>query len=498
MHQLAGTRPTAKFPVLNALVDGAITRLDEVREIPAATAEIDPAVEDGTGPLLFLGQLVMMCMFSIATGDYPNLHSLCDKIVAGLGTAHKLSSSPAFVLATYAWRQGDLALTNTRHREAADWFLLAAHPITRSVHDIVAPKSRRKAALALTHLGRYDEAETVLSTDKTPPVWARTEFARFNNFARAGKVEEARAALQRMVGGVDFEVPMLFWASDIAKDAPEESARMQGAVLSGLLELYRSGKAGEGEQVDVLTLIRCLIRTTVGQLETASREERIDLTGLLVDHYKAGHSFAAKQLGQDGTDEDELLKCVKWLYTSAHGVVTQASTTTDFPTQLISNLYTEIANLIEIAQQLAPESALQARMLLSKFGGLTERIRKVREAEPGSPEARTAHGNLLPKLHKLRMDIIRAKDEDSNIEGLGDLQTALVGMAIDGYGALGEWAKLEELIENFTRDQPGLGSDVLRACATKTLGFAAEPEETGVYVMRLVLYQLQERGDVDV
>lgn len=494
-HQLAAARPAAKFSVLNALVDGALARLDEARETPPTASAIDSTAEDGSGPLLFLGQLVMMCMFAIGPSDYAELLAMCDKLVTRLGTQHQLPSSPAFVLATYAWRQGDVAVTNTRHKDASDWFLLAAHPVTRSVHNIVASKSRRKAALALTHLGRYDEAELALTTDQGP-TQAKTEFARFNNFAKAGRVDEARTALQRMVGGADFEVPMLFWASDIAKDAPEHSAGLQRAVLGGLLEMYRTGKTGEGDQIEVLTLIRCLIKVTVGQLETASREERLDLTAILVDQYQAGHSFAAAQLSLTGVDEEELLKCVKWLYTSAHGVVTQTSNMTDFPAHITSNLYTLIADLIEIAQQLAPDPALQARLLLSKFGGLTERIRKVREAEPGSAEARTAHGNLLPKVHKLRMEIIRAKDEDPGLSGLDDLQTALVGMAIESYGALEDWPKLEELIDSFSKDQPSLGPDVLKACATKALAFPTQPVETGMYIMRLVFYQLQNRNDI--
>ena len=498
VHHLSVARASVKYPVLNALADGALARLNEARDVRTSPGESESAAEDGFGPVMFLGQMVMMIMFAVGPDDYLKLLALCDKLVTGLGTDHSLPSNAAFVLATYAWKQGDGAIGKNRHQQAADWFLLAAHPVTRSIHNAVAPKSRRKAALSLTQLNKFDQAEEVLTAYQTP-ILARTEFARFNNFARAGKVDDARAALQRMVGGVDFEVTMLFWASDIAKEAPEHSAALEGAVLSGMLMLYDKGLPEGAEPVDVVTLTRCLIRTTVSRLETSSREDKIQLISTLVDHYKAGRTFAATQLGHDQTNEDELLKSVKWLYTSAHAVVTQATKTNDFPPQLVSALYQEIASLIEISQQLRPEPASQARLYISKLGALGDRIRRVREAGAAdSDEMRAAYSSLLPRLHKLRLEVIRSKEDDTSLEGLDDLQAALVGMLVDGHGAMRDWPKLEQLIENFTEEQPNLGDEVLRACASKIMGFEGVPLETELYVTKLVLYQLQKREDVEV
>ncbi len=267
-----------------------------------------------------------------------------------------------------------------------------------------------------------------------------------------------------------------------------------------MLELQKRGLPDGAEAVDLLTLTRCLIRTTVGRLETASREETVELITVLVDHYKAGHAFAVKQWGQVGLNEDDLLKNVKWLYTSAHGLVSHASGTTDFPMPVTSQLYAAIADLIEMAQQIAPDPTLTARRLMAKFGALGERIRKVREAEPGSSAARAAHGNLLPKLHKLRLDVSSAREEDSSLEGLDELQAALVGMLVEGYGAVGEWDKLESLVANFSDEQPQLGVGVLKACVARALAFEAgeggAPAETRIYVARLALYQLQSRENV--
>lgn len=58
-----------------------------------------------------------------------------------------IASTPAFVCATYIWRQGDKLYKGKKYEAAAEWYLLGAHPSLESLKSTTWDKSYRYATV---------------------------------------------------------------------------------------------------------------------------------------------------------------------------------------------------------------------------------------------------------------------------------------------------------------------------------------------------------------
>ena len=88
---------------------------------------------------MFAGQITMAAAFLLREQDRERFESILDT----LGSAGiKLDPSAAFVSTTYLWKFGDSCHRESRFADAAEWYVLGAHPVMQ-VKRTTWPKSLR-------------------------------------------------------------------------------------------------------------------------------------------------------------------------------------------------------------------------------------------------------------------------------------------------------------------------------------------------------------------
>ncbi|GAA5876941.1 hypothetical protein JCM8547_006316 [Rhodosporidiobolus lusitaniae] len=464
-----GLRRTLRFDILNALCSA------------------------GSPQSELLGQLFATAMFCMNDSDVLRLKGLLESASTAAPNV-KLSPSTAFLCITYIWRQGDKAHKEQRWTDAAEWYLLAAHPLFSSIDAAVFAKSIRKAALFFIEARENHRAEQILQLPAAGADFAKTHFVRFYNYTLQGNTAKAAAVLTALSTAPDFTLNLLLWCAKTANEA--NNKELLALVLGTVVDQCKKGGA-EIAGTDLMVVIRCLIRLYLTRIDEAD-EAQTEEFAKSVQAQLEGALALAKSLALANPVPESLSKDVAWLYKSAFNLTVRF--TAVWSNSTLISLYGLTASLIEVDVKISGagnvEQAAMGKLWTCKFAALAGKFE----------EAKKAEGAEQKKLYKVLVEeatsFIAAINESASAS-TGDEKTdsvlhAAYAVLVEAQTTVGDWKALVVLVENFEESPHTLPVSLLKLVTDKATSSTTCPRDELCSILRKTLALLYSRQDLDV
>ncbi|KZT35440.1 hypothetical protein SISSUDRAFT_990583, partial [Sistotremastrum suecicum HHB10207 ss-3] len=233
------------------------------------------------------------------------------------------------------WQCADRQYVAKNWISAAEWYLLATHGAFQSMAQISYSKCFRKAALCYVEAREFAMASTVLR--RCPGEEAATHYVMF-----LAAAHQAISAIHDMVKCPDFNRDMLLLATQLAHESNMKSLLL--AILQALLKTLQS-QNGLADEVEAVTLIRCIIRLVLELLKEPAASIPA-LVEALIGHFQTALELCKKACSVNRASF--ILKDVSWLWRTAYNTAVSGCADWDDCELAVSNLFDVALDLMDI------------------------------------------------------------------------------------------------------------------------------------------------------
>ncbi|GAA5974988.1 hypothetical protein JCM11641_006792 [Rhodosporidiobolus odoratus] len=461
-----------------------------------AAKTIPPSAEETLRRSLRFDVLNVLCKMAVSSSGSPFGVDFVAQLFATAiffltAPTTQLPPSTAFLCITYIWRLGDKAYKEQRYSEAAEWYVLAAHQLFSSVDAAAFSKSIRKAALCLIDTRENGRAEQVLQLPSAGADFSKTHFVRFYNYSLLQNTVKASAAFQAMVSAPDFTPSLLLWAAKTANAGNNKD--LLALVLSKLVGICKSGAGIAG--VDLMVVIRCLIRLYLTRINEADDAETVELATALQSHLEAALTLATA-LSRSSPVPETLNKDLAWLYKSAFNVCTRFSD--KWSTDTLVALYDLTASLIELDTRLSAttiDSDTLGKLWICKFAALSGKVEAARKSNEFSSYKDLA---VDAEAFVRGLGTTLSAHPQIQVEKADALLDAAFAVKIEAQAAIGDWSGLVKLVENFEDSPRTLPVSLLKLVTDKATASSSCPPAELCSILRVTLTLLYARKDLEV
>ncbi|RSH91691.1 hypothetical protein EHS25_009060 [Saitozyma podzolica] len=388
---------------------------------------------------------------------------------------------------TVIWDIADKQVRNNRYEQAAQWYELATHPAFAKFGSKNFSQCRRRAALAYINAGDYEAAARLIAL--CPAGEAATQYLRFLVAINSGSVKAAIEAVHLMIECADVQGKQLILMASVAYEKGAEATLMK--VLSIVLEALDGSDIIWETHIERITLIRCLIRLTLLEIEKA--EEKETLLGTLVGYFATGEPAAAFATS-----------LTKYSYN------TGIRAALEWGSQAAPDLFDCAAQLMIAYEDLTqvdldPELELQKGSAM--FACLCGKLFACRDLEDG-PDRSDLLANLATYLPSCRGTLMGVNHAITKQGAVEDMLRALDIYEVEVMCEMGEWDSLLEsikasdnAIESRLATRPGAHSHpshTLESIADVLASYPKCPTSTTYLVLEMILtsFSLASSGDV--
>ncbi|KAK4705824.1 hypothetical protein P7C70_g373, partial [Phenoliferia sp. Uapishka_3] len=417
---------------------------------------------NGEDALVFAGQISLAASFLILGGDRRKLEALFNTLESG---QLQLETSAAFVCTTYIWKKGDSCHLSKNFVDAAQWYLLGAHPVMQGMDRTTWPKSLRKAALCYSEVKMYDEAEDVMRRGIEAGCGdiARSHFVRYYNFVLKGDESCATAALKSLMESPDFTLDILLWASKTARESG--SKQLLTSVLNITLGMCTSNPR-HANSVDLLVLIR----TESGLL--------------LLNHFQTSFDLA-KSISQQGMPPLNLRKSIAWLSKTGYNICIRFGS--EWSPETLNSMFTTSASIMDLETQLAnqrdPETI--SRLWLLRFAALLTQVSSARNKE--YKDRIEAYHELLSPVRDLRDALLDALRKFPTLPRGDDIEASLIGIELEVLVGVQDWAGVSDLVNTFSTSEQSLPVELIKSAAKHATSNASCPPSVTIAILKRTL-----------
>ncbi|KZV81777.1 SPO22-domain-containing protein [Exidia glandulosa HHB12029] len=382
-----------------------------------------------------------------------------------------LGKVPTMACQSLLWQFGDRLYGGRKYSQAADWFVLAAHPAFRSMAAANNAKCFRKAALC--HIQNREYAQAAAIIRRCPGSEAATYYVAFIAAAHQGLEDEAVRAVREMVKAPGYDRQMLLLATQLAHE--RDLKPLLVAVLEALLADVRAQK-GVDNEIEAVTLIRCIIRLLMELLSQPGAQMygplplgcvplaplpcaqhlhfgRRQLVEALVGHFDTARTLIEAASVKKASAL--IAKDIAWLWRASYNCAVQGCA--DWPEceLLIADLFDLARALMEQdckASIADPDVEIHFHMLSASFAAITGRVFDARKRD-------TADANYVVAQRRIVKDISTFKalmqelgpGIDRQRDDLREKKAAMMHLAVvyevEGLVALRDWDPLLACIE---------------------------------------------------
>ncbi|KIJ45216.1 hypothetical protein M422DRAFT_67355 [Sphaerobolus stellatus SS14] len=293
----------------------------------------------------------------------------------------ELPKVPAAACQSLLWQFGDRLYNAKAWNKAADWYLLGTHEAFKTMAKMNYPRCLRKAALCYIQQREYARATAAIRSCRSNE--ASTHYVAFLIAVHQGFENEAIRAVRDMVQAKDFDRKMLLLATQLAHDANLKSLLL--TVLESLLTFLRS-QDGFDNDVEALTMIRCIIRLVIELLKQPVAELRA-LVPALIGHFRTAQTICEEALRKD--NKMLILKDISWLWRTAYNTAVQGCAEWDDSELHLADLFDLARAFMEAYRKTSltdQDLTLQSHVMLASFSSLACRVFAVRRREEEEPQ----------------------------------------------------------------------------------------------------------------
>nr|ODN94132.1 hypothetical protein L203_00308 [Cryptococcus depauperatus CBS 7841] len=245
---------------------------------------------------------------------------------------------------TLLWNIGLYNESKERVIEAAHWYTLAAHDFFRKISGENTYRCIRKAALCHIRAMNWSAASELIA--QCPTDEASTHYLAFLVAIGQENQPSAIEAVTTIVECSDFEAQQLVLITSLAQD--KASHPVLAATMKALLNVLTGSKQVFEVQIEIVTVIRCLVKITVSDL--SQTEDKDEVAERLVDYMQT----AIDVLSENPARGQGQTKGIAWLYKCSYNVAVQGLSS--LSSKSLADLFDRSAQLMSIYQVLEPSN----------------------------------------------------------------------------------------------------------------------------------------------
>ncbi|CAG8440859.1 2166_t:CDS:10 [Ambispora leptoticha] len=283
-HFVSETNPTLALSGLDILLEDTLSDNRNIQYIEKAiVAKFHIIGNASCQTLLSLDDVIQSVQVSL---DYEQRH--------GIAISHKAKVACQLIL----WQNGDRNYMTQKYEMAKKWYNLAYKWLSSNQLDGKnAATLQRKIALCYLETNQLADAiEAIQQAENHEPNCAANFFILYHIEMERGQLTEAIQYLRDMCKGENFHNNMLAMA---ANEAYQKSNKE--VLIEALKELLLKHKKGdEMANVDILVLLRCLIRLTHSSLTSGNDTEK-----KLVKNHLCGYFEIASKIIVTNKNQEE-------------------------------------------------------------------------------------------------------------------------------------------------------------------------------------------------
>ncbi|KZS90228.1 SPO22-domain-containing protein [Sistotremastrum niveocremeum HHB9708] len=366
----------------------------------------------------------------------------------GNSSTFVLPKVPSTACQSLLWQCADRQYVAKNWISAAEWYLLATHGAFQSMAQISYSKCFRKAALCYVEAREFAMASTVLR--RCPGEEAATHYVMFLAAAHQGMEDEAISAIHDMVKCPDFNRDMLLLATQLAHESNMKSLLL--AILQALLKTLQA-KNGLADEVEAVTLIRCIIRLVLELLKEPAASIPA-LVEALIGHFQTALELCKKACSVNRASF--ILKDVSWLWRTAYNTAVSGCADWDDCELAVSNLFDVALDLMDIFSKESvaePDVEMYGYKVYAAFAAVSGKVFTSRGLSVAA-EKEALQKRILTDIAALRI-LIQGSEKKSDITSedkirFGDVLHACFVFEMELLCELQEWGRALTVIQNMS------------------------------------------------
>ncbi|KAL1408978.1 sporulation-specific protein 22 [Vanrija albida] len=352
---------------------------------------------------------------------------------------------------TIIWGFGEMCAKTNNFSHAAEWYALGCHKALMPWGRDGASMCRRKAALCCINAGDFVAAQAHL--EQCPATEASTHYLGFLIAAQQGRELAAVSAIGAILNCKDLDSKQLLLMVQVSMEK-----KMHGALvksLQTLLEALNNPDLAASIHTHSITLLRCLIESTVAQMRAEGSSEELAVTFV---SYMHSASEVVSHLYSSG-EAAEYAKEIARVYKTAFNVgVTGAMS---WPPALVAELFDHTAMIISWYQAIAPidcDPEIAVHSATAMFACLQGKMTVYSEMEAGDEKTDLAD-RLLAYIVHVRMAIDNTDSPGTKAEPFDIMARTLVQHEVALICDNSNWDMLRMTVEELISKVEQQGSD---------------------------------------
>ncbi|KLT44125.1 SPO22-domain-containing protein [Cutaneotrichosporon oleaginosum] len=403
-------------------------------------------------------------------------------------TVSRRQNFNVYLTSQIIWSLGETLYKKGVFKQAAQWFVLGAHPALMPGGIENSGKCRRKAALAYINGGDTERAKEQLQ--HCPAAEASTHYLSFLAAINSGREVVATAAIEQILNCPDLVCKHLLLMGQAAQEKGMRTAL--ALALDALLSIMIRGGDEGVTSLHALTLTRCLMEMTLTQIRNSNNLERNSLLGAFFRDLEIGHSVI-DELCREGKAAEHI-KDIAWVYKTAFNAGVEGALNWD--PSLVADIFDITAQIMDLVQMTAkmdtdPNLSVQrATAMFACFSGKMEVYRGMGECEQKLDLLRD-----LVNYGTLVRPVIAAAATNNDSEARTErMQSALSVLEAELLCDQGNWEGLEETVQHATKgDGGGEGCfSSLEALVTVLAKYPRCPTSFSIKILECLLETLSQ------
>nr|XP_019010178.1 uncharacterized protein I206_04646 [Kwoniella pini CBS 10737]OCF48959.1 hypothetical protein I206_04646 [Kwoniella pini CBS 10737] len=181
---------------------------------------------------------------------------------------------------------------NEKLEEAAQWYMLVAHPALSSAGDVRSLASLRKGALCFIQSGNLLVAEDLLKQCSSND--ASTQYLFFLLAQKTNDTQVAIKAIEETMKCPDFGAGHIVAITSVAEREGDHALRI--IALKALFESLQQSDVRDDLKIESMTVIRCLMQIAMSSDNTQQDKNKVGAE--IVGYVDCGYNFALDSLSE--------------------------------------------------------------------------------------------------------------------------------------------------------------------------------------------------------
>ncbi|WVN84898.1 uncharacterized protein L203_100034 [Cryptococcus depauperatus CBS 7841] len=382
---------------------------------------------------------------------------------------------------TLLWNIGLYNESKERVIEAAHWYTLAAHDFFRKISGENTYRCIRKAALCHIRAMNWSAASELIA--QCPTDEASTHYLAFLVAIGQENQPSAIEAVTTIVECSDFEAQQLVLITSLAQD--KASHPVLAATMKALLNVLTGSKQVFEVQIEIVTVIRCLVKITVSDL--SQTEDKDEVAERLVDYMQT----AIDVLSENPARGQGQTKGIAWLYKCSYNVAVQGLSS--LSSKSLADLFDRSAQLMSIYQVLEPSNLdpeLPFMRASAMFACLCGKIFLCKELATG-PEKALLLDQLVDYIPHCRDALSSIKLSYALSLTVAQMKQIINTSEIELFCEIQDWESIPDALmkiqDEESRAEVGLTCSTIEMCANILFRYQDCPSHIFYQLLELVL-----------